>query len=261
MSRSESEEEAVAAYHAALRTRAGGSRSPYLRAMGIVLLLLIVAAVMLPVFQPSPIYSDTNHSLSNMKQLAIALTQYEQDSDDTMPAATSPGGHGWREAIYPFVKSVPVYSRPDYDYKHHNTLDDLPLSFAANHIGPDDRGVERGAFALVGERPVKLTQFTDPSVVIMLASVRGVDGEYWNITDAAFLPQTGRELFAQKPRHAFYERPAGLAMFAYVDGHVKGTRKATAMLAPVNLWTRNNAPFTGRDLQNARAILKHAEDE
>jgi hypothetical protein len=32
-------------------------------------------------------------------------------------------------------------------------------------------------------------------------------------------------------------------------------------LTPINLWTHDNAPFSGQDLQNAQAILKHAEQE
>lgn len=63
-----------------------------------------------------------------------------------------------------------------------------------------------------------------------------------------------------KPRHLFYEHPIGTLNCLFTDGHVKAL-KPMATLTPVNLWTRDNAPFTGQDLSNAQAILKHAEDE
>lgn len=76
----------------------------------------------------------------------------------------------------------------------------------------------------------------------------------------AFLPGTGRSLYAHLPLHAFYEHPAGVVNCLFADGHVKGMKVATT-LSPVNLWTRDNAPFAGPDLTNAQAILTHAEKE
>lgn len=261
MPRSESEEEAVAAYQAAPASRSNGGRSLFLKVAGAVSLAVVAAAVLFPVVVGSPGgISFRAQGMSNMKQLMLGLTQYMQDSDGTLPPANSADGHGWREAIYPFVQSPWAYSIPDDEDKRRNTPDDLPRSIAANHIGPDGQGVERGAFALTGERRVTLAQFTDPSAMIMLVSVRGIDGEYWNTTDAAFLPQTGRELFAQKPRHAFYEHPSGVVLFAFLDGHVKAIPKPTETLTPKH-WTRNNAPFAGQDSRNAQIILKYAEDE
>lgn len=76
----------------------------------------------------------------------------------------------------------------------------------------------------------------------------------------AFLPSTGRRLYAHEAGLIFRERPGVTVNCVFADGHVKSLKPA-ATLTPVNLWTRDNAPFTGQDLQNARAILKHAEDE
>ncbi len=76
----------------------------------------------------------------------------------------------------------------------------------------------------------------------------------------AFLPGTGRSLYAHLPLHAFYEHPEGMVNCLFVDGHVKGM-KAETTLTPTNLWTRDNAPFTGKDLANAQAILRYAESE
>jgi len=229
--------------------------------VGLFLLLLLS-----PVLQDALMYPGRqesrriNYCQSNMRQLGLALDQYTQDADGMLPPATESNGLKWREAIYPFVKSTGVYQCPDDSRRGDFTPDNLPRSYAANHLGADSRGRERGAFAAVGEAPVMLTQFSQPSKTIFLCDTQASDASEWNMVSPAFLPSTGRELFVHVPGHAFYEHPGGALTCLFADGHVKRL-KPMATLTPVNLWTRDNARFTGQDLQNARAVLTHAEDE
>ena len=62
--------------------------------------------------------------MSNLKQLALGITQYTQDSDETFPSNASGSWLGpdpssasaagdWSNQIYPFVKSTGVYRCPD----------------------------------------------------------------------------------------------------------------------------------------------------
>jgi len=197
---------------------------------------------------------------SNMKQLGLAMEQYTQDSNGVLPPSTARNGMGWREAIYPFVKSTDVYRCPRYRQSGDYSPDNLPRSYAANHLGPDSQRQERGAFALAGEPPVMLTQFKQPGETITLCDTQASNASEWNMGSQTFLSGAGRQLYIHHPGHPFYERPVGTLNCLFTDGHVKRL-KPTATLAPINLWTRNNAPFMGHDLQNARAILKHAEDE
>ncbi|MGI4792427.1 MAG: DUF1559 domain-containing protein [Janthinobacterium lividum] len=184
---------------------------------------------------------------SNMKQIGLALDQYSQDNNGTLPRYSNANGHGWREAIYPYIKSTGVYRCPDDKRdSSHDSADNIPKSYAANHIA--------------SAMPIKLKMFADPALTISAVDTRGYGGEEWNMTDPAFLPTTGRELYSHTPRHLFYERMAGKVNFLFADGHVKALKPA-ATLVPINLWTVNNAPFTGQDLQNAQAILTHAENE
>ncbi len=196
---------------------------------------------------------------SNMKQLGLALDEYTQDADGVLPPSTAPNGTTWRAAIYPFVRSTRVYQCPD-DLRHDYTADNLPRSYAANHLGPDGRGHERGAFAVAGQSPVMLTQFNQLGKTIFLCDTQASDAPEWNMVSAAFRPGKDRELYAHDARLIFYERPGVTLNCLFADGHVKRL-KPVATLSPVNLWTRDNSPFTGTDLQNAQAILKHAEDE
>ena len=199
---------------------------------------------------------------SNLDQLGLALAQYAQDSDETLPMTQAPasGGQSWRETIYPYVKSVQCYECPeDTDYQRHHTPDDLPHSYSANHLGPDKNGREHGAFAEANEKPSRIEQ-TNANRTILLTDTRGVENGEWNMSSAAFLPQTSRALYVHRPSHMFYEHPSGMLNCLFVDGHVKSLRPMST-LTPINLWTRDNTSFSGQDLQNAQAILKHAEQE
>ena len=179
---------------------------------------------------------------SNMKQLGLALSQYEQDSDGELPPISQAGGKAtWRETLYPYVKSIGVYRCPDNRAESRaDAPDNLPKSYGAN------------ALNWKGGTPVGQS--------IAVVDMDGYAGAGWNVISPAFLPKTGRELRTHKPDHAFYEHPAGPVNFLFSDGHVKSLPPMNT-LTPVNLWTRDNAPFTGQDLSNARAILQHAQDE
>ena len=176
---------------------------------------------------------------SNLKQLGLALIQYAQDNDNQYPPITQPA---WREAIYPFVKSTGVYQCPDDRSNPINpTSNNLPHSYAANVTGWNGMG--------------------NPSEVITVVDVRGYEGPEWNITSPAFAPLSSRELYTHKPRHIFYDQPIGRLNCLFADGHVKSLIPMATLSPVVNLWTRDNVPFTGPSLQNAQAILQHAEHE
>ena len=245
----------------------GGMKSVLRLLLFLALLFMIVPIFVDPNFNPLYVgnqnYRRRSACASNMKQLGLALVQYSQDYDNSLPSSTNSNGHGWREAIYPYVQSPGVYRCPD-DKRggSQDAPNNLPKSYAANHLGPGANHLERGLFAAPNEPPASVNWKTlaDPAQTIALVDIRGDNGEKWNIVSPAFLPNSGRELYAHVPRHLFYEHVTGTLNVLFADGHVKAL-KPMATLSPVNLWTRDNAPFIGQDLQNAQAILKHAEDE
>ena len=208
-------------------------------------ILIVLAILLFPVFQQpaeNRRYAATG-CMSNMKQLGLALVQYAQASDETLPRKAAADNQGWREAVYPYVKSVGVYRCPDDQRdSSRDSPSHLPKSYAANTVS-------------LGK-----AELSDPARTIMLVDERGLDGEDWSITDPAFLPDSGRTLYAHLPPHTFYQHPSGTLNLLFADGHVKAM-PPMATLMPTNVWTRDNAPFTGPDLVNAQAILKHAESE
>lgn len=176
-----------------------------------------------------------------MMQLGIALLQYTQENDGTLPSASTSKGHSWREALYPYIKSISVYQCPD----DHNILSassqHLPHSYGAN------------VAVMAGET------YAAPTASIAVTDMRGYDGPEWNMTSPAYLPNTGRKLYAHASNRYIFER-INVINLLFSDGHVKALEPMET-LTPTNLWTPSNAPFTGQDLANAQAILRHAEGE
>ena len=178
----------------------------------------------------------------NMGQLGLALGQYAQDNDNDLPSYAAAHGLHWREAIYSYVKAPSLYHCWDDKYDStHDSPTSLPTSYAANLSG----------FAI---------GLTSTAQTVALVDTRGYEGEEWSMTSTAFLPTTGRRLYAHFPQHLFYQHPAGKLNVLFTDGHVKRVAPMET-LTPVNLWTPNNQPFAGQDLANAQAILKRAESE
>lgn len=212
--------------------------------------LLLLAAVLFPLFQrvPENSFNARTTCMSNMKQLGLALAQYSLDYGGDLPDKALPKNAGWREAIYPYVKSTQVYHCPDDQRDNsHASPDNLPKSYAANALCFGDG---RQSTALLSLSPT----------TILVTDTRGFDGEEWDIVSSAFLPSSGRELYTHNPSHYFYQHPIGTLNLLFADGHVKAM-KPDATLTPINLWTPNNTPFVGQDLTDARAILTHAGDE
>ena len=102
-----------------------------------------------------------------MKQLAIALIQYNQDYDDRFPIAKY-----WAAEIYPYVKSTGVYHCPED--KSVATETAFPVSYAIN------RNVDREAD----------TKFTDLSVTVLACNYTSVSGNVTHPNDIASSSRT-----------------------------------------------------------------------
>ncbi len=103
--------------------------------------------------------------MSNMKQLGLALTQYSQDYNNLLPSPAISDGNGWREAVYPYVKSTNVYRCPDDERSgSKDTPNHLPNSYAANvHCLSTGRK--------------KTTVFSLAPTAIIVTDTRGFGGE------------------------------------------------------------------------------------
>ena len=92
----------------------------------VIAIIAILAAILFPVFAKAREKARQANCAMNLKQLALATMQYEQDYDEFPPcgmqfdAAVALNtcdanlvGMGWAGQIYPYVKSLNVFSCPD----------------------------------------------------------------------------------------------------------------------------------------------------
>jgi prepilin-type N-terminal cleavage/methylation domain-containing protein/prepilin-type processing-associated H-X9-DG protein len=81
----------------------------------VIAIIAILAAILFPVFAKVREKARQTSCLSNLKQLGLGFTQYDQDNDETGPLGSGSTNRlmGWAGRIYPYVKSKGVYVCPD----------------------------------------------------------------------------------------------------------------------------------------------------
>lgn len=100
----------------------------------VIAIIAILAAILFPVFAQAREKARQTTCLSNMKQLGLAMMQYNQDYDEKF---TGSGyyGQGWAELVIPYVKSAGVYKCPDDSRAPYNpTWQPYVISYAANSV-------------------------------------------------------------------------------------------------------------------------------
>jgi len=80
----------------------------------VIAIIAILAAILFPVFAKVREKARAISCTSNLKQMGLAILQYNQDYDETYPL-TNVGTNcdDWAQEIYPYVKSENVYKCPD----------------------------------------------------------------------------------------------------------------------------------------------------
>jgi len=79
----------------------------------VIAIIAILAAILFPVFAKAREKARQISCVSNVKQLALGMLQYNEDYDESMPTTNTIWGGGWAGEIFPYVKSKGVYACPD----------------------------------------------------------------------------------------------------------------------------------------------------
>lgn len=87
----------------------------------VIAIIAILASILFPVFAKARDNARRATALSNAKQMVLAVMQYVQDHDETLPfvgqggalPGTQIGVTEWQEAILPYVKSEAAYKIPN----------------------------------------------------------------------------------------------------------------------------------------------------
>ena len=102
----------------------------------VIAIIAILAAILFPVFQKVRENARRASCESNTKQLSLAVIQYTQDYDESMPVGHDPNNprRGWAGGIYGYVKSTGAFVCPDDSTKSDTTVNPprVPVSYGLN---------------------------------------------------------------------------------------------------------------------------------
>jgi len=148
----------------------------------VVVLLLVVAAILYPVFAKVKGHHHNPHinCLSNEKQLGLGFAQYCADYDEKYPGGIQAGPPhvapaGWAGQIYPYVKSTDIFQCPDDPTSPDSANSyEVPISYAYNwNIGYVSQVAKPGK-TVSGINPAKDSDLSDPTRTVLLCEVEGV---------------------------------------------------------------------------------------
>ena len=181
----------------------------------VIAIIAILAAILFPVFAKAREKARTSSCQSNLKQIGLAITQYVQDYDETLPQRyMGAEAYSWRVCVSPYLKSTQVFACPSNPQNKSLCMAGIyPNSYGAN--GQDGQNTP---FSRSG--PVSLAAIDAPAQLIFVAETRAG----WS--EAPVMAYSGTWFFGGH---------TGMGNFAFADGHVKSMKWA-ATGTPGNLW-------------------------
>jgi len=189
----------------------------------VIAIIAILAAILFPVFARARENARRASCQSNLKQLALGMTMYSQDYDETFPplggATSGPsvdtdtpiadyhgfnwyntGGYyntGWAARIYPYVKSTQIYLCPSNSFNYEGVAYGLPVDYFRS----SDQTKQ-----VYFNTALKLAQFTRPSESLMITEKGGGGGDQYILSSQYYV--------CAAPHFDG-------GNIAFVDGHVK----------------------------------------
>ncbi len=209
----------------------------------VIAIIAVLAAILFPVFAQARAKARQAFCASNIRQMGLAVTMYNQDFDERMPmaATTVPSPTppyytflNWHDFVDPYVRNKQIWNCPSttiplVDSKGkpvcHYGFNTFYLNVgnkgaAINLANPND--LDNGLNNAPG---LALAAITAPSHTVEMADAIGVTNVPANHSSTYLLPpsHTQDEIYWARPEARHSEG----AVVGFVDGHVKWMRPAS----------------------------------
>ncbi|BDI29306.1 hypothetical protein CCAX7_13570 [Capsulimonas corticalis] len=236
----------------------------------VIAIIAILAAILFPVFAKAREKARAISCVSNLKQIGIALVQYTQDYDETLPPRSNDIGTACF-LLTSYMKSKDVWKCPSnprgYSLQHYFPIDDVadpndlfPVGYAANQNRANGVGAPFGDVV----SQVGLAQLVAPASTIAWVESTSYTSDY-NVTldSGGFFRQPSS---TQYYGH-LYAGHVGQSNFLFCDGHVKSMNPlntinecdaASCTPTRTNLWDNDNSPLKGNDFTQAQLNLQYS---
>lgn len=248
----------------------------------VIAIIAILAAILFPVFAQAREKARAAACLSNQKQIALAVLQYSQDYDETLPVA----GDGqecrgrWQWQLYSYVKNGQVFTCPDFGdqpwdvnsynksasnvgcpnlYQHDSTGGGYGWNNDLHYMNGTRADTGPGFYLASIKKPAETILVGDTGI---LAANGGSAGQGWNMfacdpRHSVVVTQPG--IFAQfrHPATAYMTMQklqfpsAGRCNFVFLDGHAKSLDIDTAFKTASS---EDGYPLTNPPSTNPNAV-------
>jgi prepilin-type processing-associated H-X9-DG protein/prepilin-type N-terminal cleavage/methylation domain-containing protein len=186
-----------------------------IEALVVIAIVLILAAILFPIFARSGHGGHKTSCQSNLKQTGLGLLMYTQDYDEKYPRAAwsfessrktkeyPDGVYGWADVIQPYIKSTQIYQCPE-------DTNEQPKNPDPQKIGYTDYWYNSRL------ADINFTKIKKPISVIMAGD--GNDGS--DLTGATYSYGSLPGAWIKSKTSPAYRHLDG-ANYLFADGHVK----------------------------------------
>ncbi len=196
----------------------------------VIAIIAILAAILFPVFQKVRENARRASCTSNLKQLSLAVVQYQQDADEKMPMILAPAGASSTPGNWIAYSN---YTSPSTGANSFDPSTGSIYSYVKSkgvYVCPDDSSGQGDSYAMNAvTNGINLSQFNAPAATILIVEeADGFQGSTDDGDDAQPIgPNPGTTDLITK-------RHNGGAVYAMADGHAKYyiTGKLDSTVAP-----------------------------
>jgi prepilin-type N-terminal cleavage/methylation domain-containing protein/prepilin-type processing-associated H-X9-DG protein len=211
----------------------------------VIAIIAILAAILFPVFAKAREAARATSCKSNLKQIALGISMYVQDYDETYMSRSMPfvGGTGshWGYAIQPYTKNIGIHRCPS-NPQNISTVSAPPVGSGLQQL---NRSYGINAWFLQDANPYGVTQalIQDPADRIIIGELMDGHNDY----PGGIWSGTGN--YAGNMTSRGFAGHSGTMNVAFFDGHVKAMRPTQTVQSKL-MWVPNMQTANPADCPN-----------